>query len=199
MFTGIIQAVGEIKTIELIDKSSRMHIHTGKLDLTNVSIGDSIAVNGVCLTATQWLSDGFLADLSAETLACTTFSSAKIGDSVNLEKCLTPTTALGGHFVTGHVDAVGEIIRYEPLSNFVIMGIQLPADLARFVASKGSITVDGISLTVNEVTQTSFLVTLVPHTIEQTTLQHKLVGSRVNLEVDIIARYTARFLSFAPV
>jgi len=195
MFTGIIQAIGHIQSIEHANQNCRVQIHTGKLSIDDVTIGDSIAVNGVCLTAIQWLPQGFIADLSAETLARTTFATATIDQPVNLEKCLTPTTALGGHFVTGHIDGIAEIIKCESIGNSLVMSIKLPADLARFVALKGSVTVDGVSLTVSDIQQTIFSVALVPHTLQQTTLQYVKPSSQVNIEVDIIARYVARLLA----
>lgn len=194
MFTGIITAVGAITTLQPRNGDSRLRIATGKLDLRDVQIGDSIAVSGVCLTAVELASDGFWADVSRETLERTILGDAKPGARVNLEKALTPTTRLGGHLVSGHVDGVGVVSEWRPDGRSWRLRIQAPDALARYIAEKGSICVDGISLTVNRVDGASFELNIVPHTLQETTLANVKVGQRVNLEVDLIARYLERLL-----
>ena len=194
MFTGIIQAVGEIQAIEPKGEDVRMRINTGKLDLGDVQLGDSIATNGVCLTAIELPGDGYVADVSGETLAKTTLDRLKVGTPVNLEKALTPTTRLGGHLVSGHVDGVGEVVSRTPAGRSIKFVIKAPVELAKYIAPKGSICVEGISLTVNEVRGAEFDLNIVPHTLQETTMQHLHAGSPVNLEVDIIARYLERLL-----
>ncbi|MFO8024993.1 riboflavin synthase [Thiohalophilus sp.] len=194
MFTGIIQSVGKIAAIEPKGADARVRIQTGKLSLADVSPGDSIAVNGVCLTAVELPGDGFLADVSGETLSCTTFADIQTGSPVNLEKALTPTTHLGGHLVSGHVDGIGEVIERSDAGRSVKFRIRAPDELARYIASKGSICVDGISLTVNAVEGAIFDLNIVPHTLVETTMGHFGTGRRVNLEVDVIARYLERLL-----
>ena len=194
MFTGIIEAVGEIRRIEKRGNDARMQIGTGKLDLADVAIGDSIATNGVCLTAVELTNDSYWADVSGETLSRTTVGDLAVGSPVNLEKALTPTTRLGGHLVSGHVDGVGEVVdRYDD-GRSVRFRIKAPDELARYIATKGSICVDGVSLTVNAVEGATFDLNIVPHTMAETTIRHYRKGSRVNLEVDIIARYLERLL-----
>ncbi|MEW5756669.1 MAG: riboflavin synthase [Pseudomonadota bacterium] len=194
MFTGIIQAIGAISAIEHKGSDTRLRIHTGKLPLDDVRLGDSIAVNGVCLTAVALPGDGFVADVSGETLARTTLKSLKTGSSVNLEKALTPTTRLGGHLVSGHVDGVGKIVSRQEAGRSVQFRIQAPAVLAKYIAEKGSICVDGISLTVNSVDGAVFDLNIVPHTLTETTMSDYQIGTEVNLEVDLIARYLERLL-----
>jgi len=194
MFTGIIQAVGTISGIEPKGTDARVRIQTGKLPLDDVAIGDSIAVNGVCLTAVELPGDGFWADVSGETLSRTTFADIKNSSRVNLEKALTPTTHLGGHLVSGHVDGIGEVIERSDAGRSVKFRIKAPDDLARYIATKGSICVDGISLTVNAVDGAIFDLNIVPHTLSETTMGDFQVGRQVNLEVDVIARYLERLL-----
>lgn len=194
MFTGIIQSVGSIASIESKGTDSRVRIHTGKLPLDDVAPGDSIAVNGVCLTAVELPGDGFWADVSGETLSRTTFADIRQGSRVNLEKALTPTTHLGGHLVSGHVDGIGEVIERSDAGRSVKFRIRAPFELARYIATKGSICVDGISLTVNAVDGSIFDLNIVPHTLAETTMDEYQTGSRVNLEVDVIARYLERLL-----
>jgi riboflavin synthase len=194
MFTGIIQSIGRIAAVEPHGGDRRMHIATGKLDLAASKIGDSIAVSGVCLTAVQLAADGFWADVSAETLSCTTCAELQVGSAVNLEQALTPSTALGGHLVSGHVDGVGTVMTRHDDARSVRLRIATPAILARYIAAKGSICVDGVSLTVNAVDGAEFELNIVPHTLQETTLGEFAPGRRVNLEVDIIARYLERLL-----
>ena len=194
MFTGIIEAVGTIVAMTNKGQDISLRIQSGKLDLADVRLGDSIATNGVCLTVVQLPGDGYVADLSAETLKRTGFVHYRPGQSVNLEKALMPTSRLGGHLVSGHVDGVGEVVATTPLGRAVEYWIEAPAELARYIAEKGSITVDGISLTVNSVEGARFRLTIVPHTTQETTIAQWRVGSRVNLEVDVIARYLERLI-----
>ena len=194
MLTGIIEAIGTIQSITHKGGDVRVYVKTGKLDLGDVKLGDSIAVNGVCLTAVQLPGDGFWADVSRETLARTGFSDLKSGSRVNLEKALTPTSRLGGHLVSGHVDGVGEIISREDNARAVQFRIRAPRELARYIALKGSITVDGTSLTVNGVDGADFELTIVPHTLAETIMADYRAGRRVNLEVDLLARYLERLL-----
>lgn len=194
MFTGIIQSVGEVATIEPKGDDARLRILTNQLDLADVQLGDSIAVNGVCLTAVELPGDGFWADVSGETLSCTTFKSLTVGTKTNLEKALTPTTRLGGHLVSGHVDGIGKIVERYNDGRSVRFHIQTPDDMAKYIAEKGSVCVDGISLTVNAVKGAVFELNIVPHTLQETTMGQFKVGTEVNLEVDIIARYLERLI-----
>ncbi|CAK0761123.1 Riboflavin synthase [Gammaproteobacteria bacterium] len=194
MFTGIIQAIGEIATLEPRDGDLRLRIRTAKLDLSDVTIGDSIAVNGVCLTAINLPGDGFWADISGETISRTILRHLNRGSRVNLEKALTPTTRLGGHLVSGHVDGVGKIISRHAEARSIRFVIAAPATLARYIAEKGSICIDGVSLTVNGVEGARFDLNIVPHTLAETTIGEYAPGQEVNLEVDIIARYLERLL-----
>ena len=195
MFTGIIQSVGQIAQIQPKGEDTRLYIQTAKLDLDDVQLGDSIAVNGVCLTAVELPGDGFWADVSGETLANTTLAKLQQGSPVNLEKALTPTTRLGGHLVSGHVDGVGEVALREPAGRSEHFQIKAPESLAHYIAKKGSVCVDGISLTVNDVSGSVFDLNIVPHTLQETIMDKYQVGTRVNLEVDIIARYLERLLT----
>lgn len=194
MFTGIIQAVGIVAAVEHRGGDRRFRLKTGKLDLADVALGDSIAVNGVCLTAVELPGDGFAADVSGETLARTTLGALAVGSRVNLEKALTPTTRLGGHLVSGHVDGVGRVVSRKPDARSVQFRIEAPAALAKYIAEKGSICCDGVSLTVNAVDGASFDLNIVPHTISETTIDNWQPGVALNLEVDIIARYLERLL-----
>jgi len=195
MFTGIIEAIGHISDIQPKGTDTRLRIHTGKLSLADVKLGDSIAVSGVCLTVIELPGDGFWADVSAETLSKTTLAMAKKNTGVNLEKALTPTTRLGGHLVSGHVDGIGEVVSRENAGRSIRFQIRAPQSLARYIAQKGSICVDGISLTVNAVTGDVFDLNIVPHTLAETTMSEFQSGRHVNLEVDIIARYLERMLT----
>ncbi|NBS16471.1 MAG: riboflavin synthase [Gammaproteobacteria bacterium] len=194
MFTGIIQAIGTLRQIEARGGDSRITIDTGTLPLGEAKLGDSIAVNGVCLTAVALDGPRFSADLSRETLSRTTLGRAAIGDPVNLELALLPTTRLGGHLVSGHVDGLGIVTERRDDGRSWRFTIEAPPSLARYIAEKGSMTVNGISLTVNTVHGSSFDVNIVPHTLKATTLGSTHLGDKVNLEVDLIARYLERLL-----
>jgi riboflavin synthase len=194
MFTGIIQSVGSIRAIEERDGDRRITIETGGLALDRAELGDSIAVNGVCLTAVEFDSGAFVADVSRETLAVTTLEKLVTGARVNLEPALTLGTPLGGHLVSGHVDGVGAMVSREPEARSTRMVFRLPGDLARYVAKKGSICIDGTSLTVNDVQGSEFGVNIVPHTLEHTIMGGYEPGTAVNLEVDLIARYLEKLM-----
>ncbi|ARU87144.1 MULTISPECIES: riboflavin synthase [unclassified Pseudomonas] len=194
MFTGIIESIGNIRALTPKGGDVRVYVETAKLDLSDVKLGDSIAVNGVCLTAVELPGDGFWADVSRETLARTGFVDLKPGSRVNLEKALTPTSRLGGHLVSGHVDGVGEIVGREENARAVQFTVRAPNELAKYIAHKGSITVDGTSLTVNAVNGAEFELTIVPHTLAETIMVDYRPGRKVNLEVDLLARYLERLL-----
>jgi len=194
MFTGIIQSVGSIRAIEERDGDRRITIDTGGLAMDRAELGDSIAVNGVCLTAVEFDSGAFVADVSRETLAVTTLEKLATGARVNLEPALTLGTPLGGHLVSGHVDGVGAMVSREPEARSTRMVFRLPDDLARYVAKKGSICIDGTSLTVNDVQGSEFGVNIVPHTLEHTIMGGYEPGTAVNLEVDLIARYLEKLM-----
>lgn len=194
MFTGIIEAVGRVLAREDRRGDARLRVASGGLDLGDVRLGDSIAVNGVCLTAVELPGDGFWADVSAESLSRTTLGALRPGDPVNLEKALTPTSRLGGHMVAGHVDGVGRVLERRPEARSVRFVIEAPRELARYIAEKGSIAVDGVSLTVNRVEGARFDLNIVPHTLQGTTIDQYQPGRPVNLEVDVIARHLERLL-----
>lgn len=196
MFTGIIQAVGRISDIDAGEQDIRLRIETGKLPLTDVALGDSIATSGVCLTVTELPGDGFWADVSPETLSLTSLGSKGVGDAVNLETSLTLSTPLGGHLVSGHVDGVGHIEQIIEDARFWRVKVAAPDNLARYIAMKGSICVDGTSLTVNQVDGSVFELTIIPQTWEETVFSDYVAGSPVNLEVDVIARYLERLMQF---
>lgn len=195
MFTGIIEAKGRVAALEPKGGDLRVRIvsETG-FDLTDVQLGDSIATNGVCLTVVELPGDGYWADVSRETLQFTTIPQWKVGDAVNLEKALQPTTRLGGHLVSGHVDGIGEVVSRQQDARSIRFTVQAPAALAKYIAHKGSICVDGVSLTVNAVDGARFELNIVPHTAQVTVIDGYGVGTRVNLEVDVIARYLERLL-----
>lgn len=194
MFTGIIEAVGTLRAKQQQQGDVRLQVATGALDLSDVKLGDSIATNGVCLTVVALPGDGFWADVSAETLAFTTLGELPVGAALNLEKALTPQTRLGGHLVSGHVDGVGEVVAQRPDGRSIRYTLRAPAALARYIAHKGSITVDGTSLTVNSVNGAEFDLCIIPQTQSETIFPHYRPGTRVNLEVDVIARYVERLL-----
>jgi riboflavin synthase len=196
VFTGIIQSVGRIAAIEGGGQDIRLRIETGKLPLDSVALGDSIATSGVCLTVTELPGDGYWADVSPETLSLTTLGQKSVGDAVNLEPSLTLNTPLGGHLVSGHVDGVGRIDSIVEDARFWRVSVEAPANLARYIAVKGSICVDGTSLTVNQVTGPRFELTIIPQTWDETVFSEYAVGSAVNLEVDVIARYLERLMQY---
>ncbi|SEA07346.1 riboflavin synthase alpha chain [Thiothrix caldifontis] len=194
MFTGIIESIGTIRDMQPIGGDMRLTIAIGKLDMRDVALGDSIAVNGVCLTAIAFDSSSFSADVSRETLSLTSLGELSRGSKVNLEKALTLQTRLGGHLVSGHVDGLGEIISRHDDARSVRFSIRAPDHLAKYISAKGSITVDGTSLTVNKVDGSTFELNIVPHTLEETIIADYRSGTQVNLEVDVIARYLERLL-----
>lgn len=195
MFTGLIQSVGRVAALEARGGDLRLRVDTGGLDLSTTKPGDSIAVNGVCLTALDPDAHGFAADVSNESLAKTTLGALRVGDALNLEKSLTLATPLGGHFVSGHVDGVGSVATIEADARSQRWVFRAPAELLRYIASKGSVAVDGVSLTVNELYPDGFGVNLIPHTLAHTRFGSLRVGAAVNLEVDLIARYVERLLA----
>jgi len=194
MFTGIISAVGKITQRTLLAQGVRLTITAPGLDLADVKLGDSIAHSGVCLTVIAKKKGSYQVDVSRETLDCTTGLDAGGHDEVNLEKALRLADRLGGHLVSGHVDGVGEVVKFEPVGESHELVIKAPKALAKYIARKGSITVDGVSLTTNEVKGRKFSINLIPHTVEVTTLKHLAPGGTVNLEIDLLARYCERLL-----
>ncbi len=206
MFTGIIQAIGEIKSIEKRGQDFRLSIASEGLNLAQLKEGDSVAINGVCLTIVEKSLPSqhagmagqagiFSADVSLETLRCTNFAELKAGQMVNLEPALTPNQSMGGHWVSGHVDCLGEIIETNVSGRSKVFRIDVPTEYAKYIVAKGSVTLDGVSLTVNTVSGNTFAVNIIPHTVEVTTLKAWKPGSKLNVEVDIIARYLERLLS----
>lgn len=194
MFTGIIEAVGDVVQMERRGGDCRIQVRSDALSWEDVALGDSIATNGVCLTVVALSSDRYSADVSLETLSLTTLGDWKPGVRVNLEKALTPQSRLGGHIVSGHIDGMGEVISRHPDARSERFTLRAPRELAKYIAHKGSITVDGISLTVNAVNGRDFELNIVPHTLRETIMGDYQPGSRVNLEVDVIARYLERLL-----
>jgi riboflavin synthase len=194
MFTGIIEAIGEVVALQPKNGDLRLRIKTNSLDLSDVRLGDSISTNGVCLTVVDLPGDGYWADVSRETLDNTSLPLWKMGQRVNLEKALTPQTRLGGHIVSGHVDGIGEVVSRHPDARSERFRIRAPQFLAKYIAHKGSITVDGTSLTVNKVDGAEFELNIVPHTIKQTIMNAYKPGISVNLEVDVLARYLERLM-----
>lgn len=190
MFTGIIQAVGEITPLQTSSGDIKIDINAEQLDLSDVKIGDSIAINGVCLTVTNLSETHFKADVSKETLTVTTGLDQK--GQVNLEKALRLDDRLGGHLVSGHVDGVGQVVQFDPVNDCWLLAIQLPHAISKYIARKGSICVNGVSLTVNTIEKDVFTINIIPHTLEKTILGTLQVGSQVNLEIDQIARYVDR-------
>ena len=192
MFTGIVTATGTVAGLTEQDGDMRLRIDSGVLDMSDVSLGDSISVNGVCLTATVIAGQEFEADVSAETLSCTNLGGLVMGSRVNLEKAMRLGDRLSGHLVSGHCDGVGTVMELERDASSVRFTIDVPPELVRYICRKGSICVDGVSLTVNEVMDRAFRVNLIPHTMNETIFADYAEGTRVNLEVDIIARYLER-------
>ena len=195
MFTGIIQGVGRVLRLEPRGGDVRLHIDTLALDLAEARLGDSIAVSGVCLTAVELQPHGFSADVSNETLSLTTLGQLQAGDRVNLEQALRLADRLGGHLVSGHVDGVGKVVSITTDARSQRWTLEVPAALAHYIAAKGSVCIDGTSLTVNAVQGNRFGVNLIPHTVAHTTFHARRVGAAVNIEVDVIARYVERLLA----
>lgn len=193
MFTGLIEEVGIVMSLSVTDRGGRIRVNAEKV-LNDLKVGDSIAVSGACLTATHIHNGGFTADISLETLSRTTLGNLKVGDQVNLERSLRLSDRLGGHLVLGHVDEVGRITWMKKKGESVMMGVRVSNEGIRYVVEKGSVCVDGISLTVANLVNDIFEVALIPHTIEMTSLKSKTVGSRVNIEFDIVGKYVERLL-----
>lgn len=189
MFTGIIQTTGKIITIEEHGADSRFVFNTGNMALSDMSIGDSIAVNGACLTIIEKDAHVFTADLSRETLELTTFSKLKVGSRINLEKAMQLSDRLNGHMVSGHVDGIGQVLDMGDDARSVRYTIEIPVALSRYLSKKGSVTVDGVSLTINAVEGNTFSVNIIPHTLSETIFSEYQAGTSVNIEVDLIARY----------
>ncbi|MCW2783023.1 MAG: riboflavin synthase subunit alpha [Marmoricola sp.] len=194
MFTGIVEELGRVTAIEPLHEAVRLSVE-GRLVTRDASAGDSISVNGVCLTVVRSKGGAFTADVMHQTLAMTALGALRVGSPVNLERAVTPATRLGGHIVQGHVDGTGEILRRTPSEHWELVEISLPVELNRYVVDKGSITVDGISLTVAELGAESFTVSLIPETLARTTLGFKKPGDIVNLEVDVIAKYVEKMVA----
>jgi riboflavin synthase len=193
MFTGIIEELGHVAGIEKLGDSVRLTI-AGPLVVSDVHRGDSIAVNGTCLTAVEFDTDGFTADVMQETLDRTSLAGLKVGDPVNLERAMTAATRFGGHVVQGHVDGVGKIVSREPSQNWEWVRVSVPEELMKYVVLKGSITIDGVSLTINEVSDDFVGLSLIPETLRLTTLGSKQPGDTVNLEADVMAKHIERLL-----
>lgn len=194
MFSGIVAAVGRITHLQALEKGLRLTVEAPGLDLTDVAVGDSIAHAGVCLTVIEKSGAAYKVDVSRETLDCTVGLDAP--GEVNLEKALRLADRLGGHLVTGHVDGVGAVLKFEQAGESRQLVIRAPKPLAKYIARKGSITVDGVSLTVNRVDKTDFSINLIPHTVAVTTLKRLQAGSQVNLEIDLVARYIERMMTW---
>ncbi|HEY1140577.1 MAG TPA: riboflavin synthase [Lysobacter sp.] len=195
MFTGIIEGVGRLSTLERRGGDVRLTVEVGTLPFDAVQLGESIAVNGVCLTVIEFDAKSFAADASNETLALTTLGALNVGDTLNLERAMRPTDRLGGHLVSGHVDGLGRVERIEHDARAQRWRFSAPAQLLRYIAKKGSICVDGVSLTVNEVDDAGFEVALIPHTVANTRFAQTRVNDAVNLEIDLVARYVERLLA----
>lgn len=194
MFTGIISAIGDIASLEERGGDVRLTIRSGNLNLTDVQLGDSIACNGACLTAVELTGEGFVADVSVETLNLTTIGNWQTGSRINMEKAMQATDRFGGHIVSGHVDGIGEVVALEEDARSWRFRLRAPREIAKYIALKGSITVDGTSLTVNIVEGAEFELNIVPHTMQHTVMGDYKVGTKVNLEVDLVARYLERLL-----
>jgi len=195
MFTGIIEELGKVSAIESQPDAIRLTISCGKV-LSDLKRGDSISCSGTCLTAIDIDGNSFTADVMMETLKCSSLSEVKVGDVINLERAMQHETRFGGHIVQGHVDGVGEVISREKSDNWDWVRVRIPADLMKYVVMKGSITIDGISLTVNEVGEDHIAVSLIPETLEVTTLGYKQPGDKVNVEADVLAKHIERLLQF---
>ena len=197
MFTGIIETIGTIKSLKRMGEDFQVEVQSPTFDFSDVNLGDSIATNGVCLTVVEKSKQSFKADVSNETISYTGFKHYQTGQLVNLEKAMLPTTRFGGHMVSGHVDAVCYVASIYNNGRAKDIWLSIPSHLEKYAVKKGSITVDGISLTVNDVTEGQCKLTIVPHTFAETTLSNVAVGDAVNVEIDIIARYVERLLGHA--
>jgi riboflavin synthase len=195
MFTGIIEAIGNIEEVTKLDGDLKLAISANALDLNDVAVGDSIAVNGVCLTVASLNKTHFYVHVSQATLEVTVGLNNK--QPVNLEKALKLSDRLGGHLVSGHVDGIGEVCQFEPVGDCWLLAISAPHALSKYIAHKGSVTINGISLTVNSINTDTFTINIIPHTIENTTIQYFKIGSLVNLEIDLIARYVERMTEWS--
>jgi riboflavin synthase len=193
MFTGIVEELGTISGVETLNDSIRMRV-TGKLVRSDLSQGDSVSVNGTCLTAAELTEDGFVADVMLETLNRTSLSGIAEGDKVNLERAMSGAGRFGGHVVQGHVDGVAEIISREPSANWEVVKVRIPSDLTKYVVHKGSITFDGVSLTVNDISGDVVSLSLIPETLRLTTLGQKGVGAKLNVEADILAKHIEKLI-----
>ena len=194
MFTGIIEATGSVASLQNIESEWRLVVSAGKLNLDDVSIGDSIAVNGCCLTVVELEQERFSADVSNETMSCTTLGNLQVGSAVNLEKAMLATSRFGGHIVSGHIDGVAVLSNSSADGKSIRMVFDAPVGLAKYIAAKGSICIDGTSLTVNEVRGVTFTINVIPHTQEETAISDYVIGQQVNLEVDLVARYIERLM-----
>ena len=195
MFTGIVQELGKIKSVKLLQYGEKLVIECNDI-LHDIKIGDSICVNGVCQTVTKYDSSSFEAVLSNETLNVTNFSDRKQGDFVNLENALTLNSRLGGHIVSGHIDCVGKLVSIEKLSDFYNLKFEIPKSALKYVVYKGSITIDGVSLTISEIDESTFTVAVIPHTYQNTIFKYLKTGENVNIETDILAKYVEKLLNF---
>lgn len=194
MFTGIIETTATVESLQRLQSEWRLVVGSGELDLAELQIGDSIAVSGCCLTVVELSVDSFAADVSGETMNCTILGSLKPGSKVNLEKAMLATSRFGGHIVSGHVDGVGKLVGSTADGGSIRMEFDAPIALAKYIAAKGSICIDGASLTVNEVSGATFTINVIPHTQTETTIGDYVVGRGVNLEVDLVARYLERLM-----
>ena len=194
MFTGIIETTATVESLQRLQSEWRLVVGSGELDLADLQIGDSIAVSGCCLTVVELSVDSFAADVSVETMNCTILGSLKPGSKVNLEKAMLATSRFGGHIVSGHVDGVGKLVGSTADGGSIRMEFDAPIALAKYIAAKGSICIDGASLTVNEVSGATFTINVIPHTQTETTIGDYVVGRGVNLEVDLVARYLERLM-----
>lgn len=193
MFTGIVEELGTISGVEVLNDSIRLKV-SGSLVRSDLGQGDSVSVNGACLTAADLTEDGFIADVMLETLNRTSLSGIAVGDKVNLERAMSGAGRFGGHVVQGHVDGVGEIVSREPSANWEVVKVKIPKDLAKYVVHKGSITFDGVSLTVNDISEDVVSLSLIPETLRLTTLGNKGVGAKLNVEADILAKHIEKLI-----
>jgi riboflavin synthase len=193
MFTGIVEELGTVSGVKELGDSIRLQV-SGELVRSDLAQGESISVNGACLTAAELTSDGFVADVMLETLNRTSLSGIAVGDKVNLERAMSGTGRFGGHVVQGHVDGVAEIISREPSANWEVVKVRIPSELAKYVVHKGSITFDGVSLTVNDISGDVVSLSLIPETLRLTTLGQKGVGAKLNVEADILAKHIEKLI-----